>query len=212
MTFDEVLAFCFPTDLDSDLDRHLDWWGWMMRGGADAEIVSRFPDLPDQLVNRDILDWAATAQGRLAAILVLDQFPRSIFRGDARAFSFDPVALRLTREGLACGHFDALAHPWERTLFALPLVHAEGPDLRARAARNLQLAEDTLARAPANLRPAYEFCLAQSCRHKTVIDRFGRHAHRNATLERASTAEEATYLSEGRFPHDHPIGPTAPTS
>lgn len=205
MTADEILAFCFPADMARDLDRHLDWWGWMMRGGADAGIIARFAELPDRLAGGDLAGWTGTARGRLAAILVLDQFPRSIFRDSPRAYAFDPMALDLARDGLACGHFDALDHPWERTLFALPLVHAEGPGLRVRAAENLRLAEDTLAMAPADLKPAYEFCLAQSRRHKAVIDRFGRHPHRNTVLERASTPEEEVYLSAGLFPHQHPI-------
>lgn len=205
MTADEILAFCFPADMARDLDRHLAWWGWMMRGGADAGIIARFAELPDRLADGDIAGWTDTAQGRLAAILVLDQFPRSIFRDSERAYAFDPMALDLVRDGLACGHFDAFAHPWERTLFALPLVHAEGADLRTRAAQNLRLAEGILAMAPVDLKPAYEFCLAQSRRHKAVIDRFARHPHRNVVLGRTSTPEEEAYLSAGRFPHQHPI-------
>lgn len=184
----------------------------MMRGGADAEIIARFADLPDWLAGSDIADWTATAQGRLAAILVLDQFPRSIFRDSSKAYAFDPMALELAEQGLACGHFSMLAHPWERTLFALPLVHAEGPTLRARASVNVQLAGETLAMAWDELKPAYEFCLAQSQRHKAVIDRFGRHPHRNATLGRPPAPGERIYLTNGEFPHQHPINQKGSTT
>jgi uncharacterized protein (DUF924 family) len=205
MTPDDILAFCFPAGMAHDLDTHLAWWGWMMRGGADADILSSFPTLPQRLAEGAHGVWAETAQGRLAAILVLDQFPRSIFRNSPRAYVFDPIALELARDGLTNGHFRELLHPWERTLFALPLVHAEGPDLRLRAAENLRLAAETLAMAPADLKPAYEFCLAQSRRHKAVIDRFGRHPHRNEIVGRATSPEEQAYLSDGHFPHEHPI-------
>ena len=100
------------------MDRHLAYWDWMMRGGADAEILRRFCDLSDRILNGEMADWPATAQGRLASILVLDQFPRPIFRDTAKAYAFDPMALGLAEQGLACGHFSRLAHPWERTMFA----------------------------------------------------------------------------------------------
>lgn len=205
MSVESVLSFCFPDGLDADLDRHLDYWGWMMRGGADAEIVARFSDLVPMAARGGLDDWAQTPQGRLALILVLDQFPRSLYRDDPRAYATDPIALALAEAGLANGDFNALAHPWERTMFALPLVHAEGPDLARRAALNERLAAETLAMAPKALEPAYEFCLAQSRRHRAVIDQFGRHPHRNAILGRDTTPEEAAYLAAGAFPHQHEI-------
>jgi uncharacterized protein (DUF924 family) len=210
MTADEILAFCFPPDMARDLERHLAWWGWMMRGGADTEIIKCFAELPDRLAAGELADWTTSARNRLAAILALDQFPRSIFRESSRAYAFDPIALELTREGLACGHFSMLEHPWERTMFAMPLVHAEGPNLRARAAVNVQLAKETLSMAPDELKPAYEFCLAQSRRHKVIIDRFGRHPHRNKTLRRPSAPGEQVYITNGEFPHQHAINPRKP--
>src|SRR5690606_6786191 len=108
--------------------------------------------------------------------------------------------------GIRNGHLAALCAPWERTLFALPLVHTEGPTIRTRAAQNVQLARETLAMAPTTLKPAYEFCLSQSLRHQAVIERFGRHPHRNALLGRTSTKAEQRYLAEETFPHLHQIG------
>ena len=188
-----------------DLESHLAFWEWLMRGGADTEIVRRFSRLPNKASGGDLEDWAETPRGRLALILVLDQFPRSIFRGTAKAYAFDQMALVLVEEGLACGHFARLEHPWERTMFALPLIHAEGPTLRERAERNVQLAVETLAVAPTDLKPAYDFCLLQSQRHKSVIDQFGRHPHRNEVLGRVSTPDEETYLANGMFPHQEAI-------
>jgi uncharacterized protein (DUF924 family) len=205
MSVEAVLSHCFPDGLDADLDRHLDYWGWMMRGGADAGIVERFAHLVPDAAEGALDDWAATPRGRLALILVLDQFPRSLYRDDPRAYATDPLALALAEDGIANGDFAALEHPWERTLFALPLVHAEGPDHTGRAALNERLALETLDMAPELLKPAYAFCLAQSRRHRAVIDRFGRHPHRNAVLGRESTPDEAAYIADGTFPHQHAI-------
>ncbi|MCO4763147.1 MAG: DUF924 domain-containing protein [Myxococcales bacterium] len=201
MTPEQVLSFCFPADLARDLETHIAYWGWTMRGGADKEIVSRFADLVPMAAAGECDSWAAEPRGRLALILVLDQFPRSVYRDDPAAYATDSMALKWVEAGIANQHFAALEHPWERTLYALPLVHAEGSDLAARAALNVALAEETLTLAPEMLKPAYQFCLAQSLRHKSVIDRFGRHPHRNAILGRQSTSEEVAYLRTGEFPH-----------
>ncbi len=205
MSPETILQFCFPEGLDRDLEQHLSYWQWMMRGGADTEIIERFSDLPERARDGEFDDWTKTAAGRLALILILDQFPRSVFRGSPIAYAFDGDALRLCEKGLAAGHLTQLATPWERTMFAMPLVHAEGPDLRARAAKNVELAEDALALSPEPLKPSYEFCLAQSRRHQQVIDRFGRHPHRNQVLGRTSTPEELAYLAEGEFPHQRQV-------
>lgn len=205
MTPEAVLSFCFPEGLDADLDRHLDYWGWMMRGGADDGIVGTFAEYVPE-ASRGALDhWAEMPRGRLALILVLDQFPRSLYRDDPRAYATDPQALALVEAGFANSDFAALVHPWERTMYALPLVHAEGPDHAHRAALNERLAIETLAMAPDPLKPAYEFCLAQSRRHRAVIERFGRHPHRNAVLGRETTPDEAAYIADGVFPHQHEI-------
>ncbi|MEZ5660735.1 MAG: DUF924 family protein [Burkholderiaceae bacterium] len=206
MTPTDILRFCFAQGIDSDLDRHLAFWAWMMRGGADAQIIARFSSLTAQAAAGKCDSWAESARGRLALILVLDQFSRSVYRGTGAAYAQDPAALALVECGLGNGHFDSLRSPWERTMFALPLVHTEGPTIRERAALNVQLAQDTLSMAQESLKPAYEFCLAQSRRHQAVIDRFGRHPHRNAVLRRASTADESLYLEAGAFPHEHEIG------
>lgn len=205
MTPESVRAFCFPADLDADLDRHIAYWRWMMRGGADEGIVARFSDLVTVASQGALNDWARTPNGRLALILVLDQFPRSVFRGRATAYEQDRAALTLTEDGLQNGHFAALEHPWERTLYALPLVHAEGPGFRARAATNVALARETLAGSPEMLKPAYAFCLSQSLHHQAVLDEFGRHPHRNDILGRPSTAAELTYLAAGEFPHQRDV-------
>lgn len=205
MTPQTILQFCFPDGLDQDLQIHLAFWERMMRGGIDQEITERFQDMPERAFRGEFDSWSETASGRLALILVLDQFPRSIYRATAKSYAFDQMALELCQDGIDRGHFLDVGTPWGRTLFAMPLVHAEGPTLRLRAKENVKLAEETLALAPGPLKPAYEFCVAQSRRHQKVIDEFGRHPHRNAMLGRASTPEEEAYLTNGDFPHEQKI-------
>src|SRR5690625_2318841 len=119
----DVLAFWFPEGraLEVDADRHDEQWFWRMRGGADEEIIARFSDLTTRAATGELDHWASEPEGRLALIILLDQFPRSLWRGTPRAFAQDPAALSLTREGLSNGHYAALATPWFKVVFGLPL-------------------------------------------------------------------------------------------
>lgn len=85
--WEEVLQFWFPDSLDEDIENHGQRWAWRMRGGADAAIMSRFPDLTEQAANGALDDWAEDPRGRLALIILLDQFPRSVWRDTPRAFA-----------------------------------------------------------------------------------------------------------------------------
>jgi uncharacterized protein (DUF924 family) len=204
-----VLDFWFPERHRPDFDArtHDEYWMWRMRGGADEEIIARFTEITEQAVRNELDHWAGDPQGRLALIIVLDQFPRSIWRGSPRAFSQDGKALALAVEGYSNGHYDALDTPWYKTVYNLPLQHCEGPDHLDRLDRAIALARDILAEAPAHLRPGYEFAASQPVEVRKVIAAFGRHPHRNAVLDRVSTPEEEAYLAEGRFPHLRIIPP-----
>ena len=199
---DEVLHFWFPAPLGGDRDavaRRVEWW---FRGGADPEIGARFPPLLARATAGHLDGWAATPRGRLALIVVLDQFPRSIHRGTARAFAAGPKAVALALEGIACGHYDALATPWEKTFFFLPLGHSE--DL-ATVERAIALADALIADAPADVRWWLEFSANQARGTRDVIARFGRHPHRNEALGRRSTPEELEFLASGRLVHTRPL-------
>jgi uncharacterized protein (DUF924 family) len=127
---DEVLAFWFPQALARDarsLIRQAEWW---FRGGADEEIVRRFSPLLERAERGELDDWSHSARTRLALIIVLDQFSRSVYRGSSRAFSNDPKARSLTFKGLEIGHYAALGTTWEKTFFVLPLGHSEQLDER----------------------------------------------------------------------------------
>lgn len=146
-------------------------------------------------------EWGETPHGRLALILLFDQVPRGLFAGKAEAYGGDMDALRLAEEGLRNGQYDALAHPWERTFFFLPLAHAEGLEHRQRLIRVTAMAEAVAAAAPEHLHPLYRFSADQARGHWAVIERFGRYPHRNAILGRPSTAEELAYLATGQLVH-----------
>jgi uncharacterized protein (DUF924 family) len=200
--FEEVLRFWFSSRPSGDhaaMVRQMEWW---FRGGADSEIVERFPPLLDQAKRGELDSWSDSPRSRLALIIVLDQFSRTIHRGTAQAFAQDPKALGLALEGIENGHYAALYNPWEKTFFFLPLGHSE--DL-TNLERVVKLAEELAREAPQELRGMLEFSANQARGHRDVIARFGRHPHRNEVLGRQSTSEELEYLATGQLVHTRPL-------
>jgi uncharacterized protein (DUF924 family) len=198
----EVYDFWFPAGLavaDLETYRRVSerWFG----GGFNARLPS-FTMTFKAAARGELNEWLDVPLGRLSLIIVLDQFPRGLFAGSSKAFSFDLRALEITEEGLRNGHYDALCRSWEKLFFALPLIHAEGPGHLKRADRSVALAEARLSQGPPHLRSMREFGLSQARGHRDVIARFGRHPHRNTVLRRASTPEEAAYIERGEFVHN----------
>ena len=201
-TPEEILAFWFPDGPDPEPDAHIGFWEWRMRGGAHAEVVARFAGTTERAAAGEFDHWAGTPRGRLALIILLDQFSRSVWQDTPRAFAQDPKALALCLEGLDNGHFDALENPWQKVTFKLPLVHCESPGHLANLDRNLELAARIAEEAPERLGPIYRnMARRQAPAVRAVIAAFGRHPHRNAILGRNSSPEEAEYLARGAFPH-----------
>ncbi len=171
-------------------------------GGAHDAVIARFSDLTLRAVKGHLDGWAETPHGRLALIIVLDQFSRSVFAGTPGAFAQDPKALGLCLEGLANGDFDRLDNVWQKSMFKMPLEHCECTDHLANLDRVVAIAIALAEEAPANLREFYRSVGArQPALHRAVVAAFGRHPHRNAILGRPSTPEEAEYLAKGDFPH-----------
>lgn len=199
----DVLEFWFPEGevSDVDADRHHELWFWRMRGGADEEIVERFSEPTARAAAGELDHWAREPEGRLALIILLDQFSRSLWRDSPRAYAQDPPALGLTREGLANGHYAALQLPWFRIVFGLPLGHCEGPDHLERLDLLIRLRQEIAQKAPGHLQSLYQSLVRQAQDVRKVIAAFGRHPHRNEVLGRASTPEEEAYIAEGKFPH-----------
>jgi uncharacterized protein (DUF924 family) len=136
-------------------------------------------------------DWEQSPRGRLALIVLLDQFPRNIYRGTPAAFAHDAHALRLCLDGLARGH-DTELRPIERLGFYLPMQHAENLAIQEQSVRSLQQLVDVVPKA---LQDSLLHCLDFAVRHRNVIAHFGRFPHRNVILGRPSTPEEKAFLS-----------------
>jgi uncharacterized protein (DUF924 family) len=168
---------------------------WFGEAGApqDEEIRARFGALIERAGAGDLAAWAGGPRRRLSLILLLDQFPRNIFRGTARAFAYDEQALALTLSGMQSAA-DAALEPAERLFFYMPLQHAENLEAQDEA---VAACRRLLAEVPAELRPTFSDTLRAALQHRSIIERFGRFPHRNAALGRASTPEEARWLSEG---------------
>ncbi len=148
----------------------------------DARIRARFAGLLRQAAAGELYGWRATAAGRLAEIIVLDQFSRNAYRDTPRAFAQDAMALVLAQEAVAGGALEALA-PVQRSFLLLPYMHSES--------RAIHVVAEALYRAHA---PAEN--LDFELRHRAIIDRFGRYPHRNALLGRTSTPEELEFLTQ----------------
>jgi len=148
----------------------------------DETIRTRFGATLEAAAKCELFAWRATPEGRLAEIVVLDQFSRNVYRDTPRAFAQDALALALAQELVASGQDRSL--PLAQRSFAyMPYMHSESALVHAQAVAlfSQQGMEDTLR---------FEL------RHQAIIERFGRYPHRNAILGRSSTAEELAFLSE----------------
>jgi uncharacterized protein (DUF924 family) len=179
-----------------------------MGGGVDEPIRSRFADLTEAVAKGLLDHWAATPRGRLALVIALDQFSRSVWRATPAAFSQDINAARLVLEALRCGHYDSLPTVWEKAFCLIALSHCEGPEHLERMDWVLALSAMLIEEAPEHLQLSYRLVEDQARLGRQVIARFGRHPHRNEVLGRLSTPEEEAYLAAGVFPHQRVIPET----
>jgi len=175
-----VLDFWFGAPISRERGRPRKQW-FQKSEPFDAEIRRRFLATWERAARGEFARWQATPLATLALVVTLDQFPRNMFRGTARAFASDSLALAAARETIA-REFDRLLSPVERSFVYLPFAHAE--DLAAQR-RSLVLFH---ASDRENVESAR--------RHYEIIARFGRFPHRNAVLGRESTAEEIEFLKQ----------------
>lgn len=166
---------------------------WFAKDEAfDAELRARFGATLEAARAGRLDAWAADAGGRLALLIVLDQFTRNAWRGRPDSFSGDAQALALALEGIERGH-DQAVPPMARIFCYLPLEHAEDATLQARNVALFQALRDAPGAEP---RAFFDGTLDYALRHQDVIARFGRFPHRNAILGRTSTAAELDYLAQ----------------
>lgn len=196
-SIDDVLSYWFPPGHDADdasLRKRVLWW---FRGGPDVdrEIRERFATLHERASRGELDAWAETPRGRLALVVVLDQFSRNLHRGSPASFAQDAAARKLVQEGMAAG-VDRAYSPSERMFFILPLSHSEDLALQEEAVRYVAAIP---ALAPEPLRAVWGLALESARGHRDAIARFGRHPGRNEVLGRASTPEEVEFLA-GRKP------------
>ena len=160
---------------------------------ADELVRSRFGALIERAAAGELTAWADSPRRRLSLILLLDQFPRHVYRGTERAFATDREALALTLSGMQSAA-DAALTPVERIFFYMPLQHAE---LRDAQEESVAAYRRLLNEAPEELRGMFTSALESAELHRSIVMRFGRFPHRNRVLGRPDTTEEAAYLDPG---------------
>ena len=188
---DEVLDFWFGTPATNADEFKVKIKRWFMGGPTlDAEIRERFGTLVARAIAGELDDWAAELRGRLALILLLDQFTRSVYRDDPRMYDGDAKAQTLAVEAFDRG-LDRKLSIEERNFLLMPLTHAENRDLQERSVKEFRTLYDQAApwqQAMLNMG------LEQTTKYREVITKFGRFPHRNKLLGRASSPEEAAFL------------------
>jgi uncharacterized protein (DUF924 family) len=194
---DAILTFWFREEALSapQIDQRMDVW-FGEDPDFDKAIEKRFAD-DVELASAGKLDhWAGESRGRLALILLLDQFRRNLYRGKAEAFAKDGVALRLCLEGAMAG-LDRGLSAIERVFFYMPLQHAESRKVQAKAV-------DLYGKLANAVSPTYRetfSTIAQFAElHRDIIEQFGRFPHRNRVLGRKNTAEEEEFLADEDTP------------
>jgi uncharacterized protein (DUF924 family) len=196
----KVRAFWFgklPLSAEA-LDQRMQlWFGYQISPEQQQEwddsIHAQFEPLVRQAIEGELAAWGDGPRRRMSLILLLDQFPRNMYRGTARAFAGDEQALSLALSGMNSGA-DAALDPVERIFFYMPLQHAEARDVQD---ESVAAYRRLVMEAPDALRDTFKSSLDYAERHQKVIHRFGRFPHRNKILGRASTPEELTYIKEG---------------
>jgi len=187
----EVLKFWFGEDFEKDPFRNSKFW-FEKNPAFDREIKTRFEEDLKAAVSVAREDWKVDPQGRLAFVILLDQFSRNMYRGTPRMFSQDPLALEAAIEGIEKGD-DRSLHPIQRTFLYLPLSHSENLEIQKRSIQLFQkLLDDSDERWKKSLKNNYDYAVL----HHDIIARFKRFPHRNAILGRISTPEEIEFLKQ----------------
>ncbi|MBX3233318.1 MAG: DUF924 domain-containing protein [Labilithrix sp.] len=186
----EVLEFWFGPPGSPPLASSTKWY--TKDAAFDAEVRARFGETHALAAAGKLDEWKETPRGRLALVIVLDQFSRNMYRGDARAFACDDRARDLALEALSTGE-DRQLEPIERTFLYMPLMHAEDSDLQRKCIAAFAVLAD---KAPPDLQKYVANGLDYAKQHAEIIERFGRFPHRNEILGRDSTSEEVAFLKQ----------------
>ena len=159
----------------------------------DDEIRKQFEPIWREAKAGEHKDWEATPRGRLALVILCDQFPRNMFRNSPQAFETDKLALDLALRSIADG-FDRKLALFERVFLYMPLMHAESSDIQRQGVWSFEaIAAESKNKTPHNTN-YFEYNLSFARRHQEIIARFGRFPHRNAVLKREPSAPEVAFL------------------
>lgn len=155
---------------------------WVKDEGLDKKIAQRFSALHKAAIQGELSTWRTSPEGRLAEILIIDQFSRNMFRDEPGSFAYDPIALVLAQEAVAQKADQALSIE-KRSFLYMPYMHSESLLIHEQAVTLFD---------QVGMENNHQFEL----KHKRIIERFGRYPHRNAILNRDSTPEELAFLQE----------------
>lgn len=172
MKHTEILKFWFE-EIDSS-----QWWAKDKK--LDKLIVDRFSDIHSKAIRCELFEWRQTTGGRLAEIIVLDQFSRNMFRNSALSFAYDSLSLLLSQEAITVGE-DCKLESLQQHFLYMPFIHSESLEIHEIAIKLIE-------------KNGIQKLLDYKIRHRDIIQRFGRYPHRNKILGRASTAEEIEFL------------------
>ncbi len=170
----EILNFWFD-----EIEKSM-WW--IKNEDFDQLIIERFMQIHNEANSCELYDWRKSAKGRLAEIIVLDQFSRNMFRDESRSFASDSLALALSQEAISL-NLDSELNDIERSFLYMPFMHSE-------SLRIHKVAVELFKKN--GIESNYEF----EIKHRDIIERFGRYPHRNSILGRVSTKEEIAFLKQ----------------
>jgi uncharacterized protein (DUF924 family) len=194
---EEILDFWIgdPDPGFDQMDERISLW-FEAGPEVDAEIASRFGSIFQEARRGRLDTWGTSAKGRLALVILLDQFSRNLHRGSEEAFSSDATALRLCLEGVELGLDTALSIV-ERAFFYMPLQHAENLAAQEKSVKLFETLEATCADA---VRPHMHRFLVSARSHRNIIAKYGRFPHRNRVLGRECSDAENDFLTIGTVP------------
>ena len=190
---ESILEYWFGTEADDLVaaNQHAGLW-WKKNPQVDQEIRVRFATLLDAAAHGKLDDWLTHPRGRLAMIILADQFSRNMYRDTPRSFASDLFAQTWCKAGLDSGA-DRLLRPIERVFFNLPLEHSESLEDQQ---RSVALCKTLAESVPDEHRDLFDGYLKYAERHLDIVQRFGRFPHRNVILGRESTEEEIAFLQQ----------------
>jgi uncharacterized protein (DUF924 family) len=192
---EQILEFWFGklSEDEAPSDDYYTMW-FAKRSDIDQYIKINFEHDLKRAIEGKLKSWEDTPRGTLALIILLDQFSRNIYRGTARAFAQDPLALEVCLRGIEKG-FDKKLHPVERLFFYMPLEHSEDLGIQKRSVERFSMLEKLSPSSPSLASMISEF-RKYAEKHYIIIERFGRFPHRNEILGRRSTPEEIEFLKQ----------------